>query len=74
MTLEEYERDKWDIIGNDRFQQQWVPEFLLGNGATDNLSVERNVISTTTHMYRLRAVVEKGKKAGVQEGNDRKRL
>lgn len=27
MSLEDYNRDKDDIIGNSQFQQQWIPEF-----------------------------------------------
>jgi hypothetical protein len=27
MSLEDYERDKFDLIGQVLFQQQWVPEF-----------------------------------------------
>lgn len=33
MSLEEYQRDKFDIIGNPSFRQQWVPEFYEVNGS-----------------------------------------
>jgi hypothetical protein len=29
MSIEDYERDKWDILGNRNFQQIWVPEFVV---------------------------------------------
>jgi len=28
LSIEDYERDKWDILGNRNFQQTWVPEFI----------------------------------------------
>lgn len=29
MSLEDYERDKFDLIGQTLFQQQWVPQFFI---------------------------------------------
>jgi hypothetical protein len=66
MTLEENERDKFDLIGNDRFQQQWVPEFIPEPPQSLHLKKPQLVakqregptngeIPATTHMYRLRA-------------------
>jgi len=103
MTLEDYERDKFDIIGNDRFHQQWIPEFIsfrprdlpppkfskieesqsvedeaLTKGGpqkiekshsvtvgAEALTKSPNECSATTHMYRLRTLIEKAKKAKV---------
>lgn len=28
LSLEDYERDKFDIIGNTKYRQQWIPEFF----------------------------------------------
>ena len=37
MSLEDYDRDKFDIIGNTIFQQQWIPEFVVSEPATQEV-------------------------------------
>ena len=38
MSIDDYERDKWDILGNRAFGQVWIPEFVVESEPVDPLA------------------------------------
>src|SRR6266496_1197009 len=42
MSFEDYERDKWDILGNRNFQQTWVPEFVEETPIQEVIEISAN--------------------------------
>lgn len=49
MSIEDYERDKWDILGNRGFLQIWVPEFVVEPDAAPALPVKLNLDDMKWH-------------------------
>ena len=79
MSLEDYQRDKFDLIGQTKFQQQWVPEFFVAPdeaiidplikqpGVPDLPPIPFRAIVDTEHKQkrRERTLTERAKAAGV---------
>jgi hypothetical protein len=71
MPLEDYERDKFDIIGQTQFQQIWVPEFVLSGATNDGDMRERPALQSessappTQKPRKEKTLIERAKSAGV---------
>lgn len=68
MSLEDYDRDKFDLIGNPDYQQQWVPEFIEVQAAVAPESEEPirdpELVAINT-LRKEKSLRERAKAAGV---------